>query len=140
MASAFDPNAQRHPQQSQLEGPVDVGDKVLFSDTLEHLGERADETQRTFHARDPQHVQRAFGHSVEFSTAWAAALAALDQAHADGHLSSAHQKTVLNAYLYDFLGPVYRQQESRQLETHMQRLLNREEPERERTQKRSLKM
>ena len=110
---------------------------------MEHWAARANETARTFHARDPQHVQHAFGHSVECSAAWAAALAAIDQAHLDGHLSSPQQKTVLNAYLYQFLGSVYRQQESRQLETHMQRLLTREEPapqNLEPSHKRGLKM
>ncbi len=143
MASASDPDEKRPLPQSQPEGPVNVGESELFSDTLENLAERADETERTFNARSSQHVQKAFGHSVEFSSAWAATLAALDQAQVDGPLSSAQQKTVLNAYLYDFLGSVYRQPELRQLETNIQRLLKRDEPEREnleRTQKRGLKM
>ncbi len=105
---ASDSDEKRPLQQSQPAGPVEVGDRELCSDTVEHLAERANETEKTFHARDPQHVQKAFGHSAEFSSAWAAALAAIDQAHLDGHLSSQQQKTVLNAYLYDFLGPVYR--------------------------------
>ena len=105
---ASDSDEKRPLQQSQPAGPVEVGDRELCSDTVEHLAERANETEKTFHARDPQHVQKAFGHSVECSAAWAAALAAIDQAHLDGHLSSQQQKTVLNAYLYDFLGPVYR--------------------------------
>ena len=108
MASTSDSEEKRQPPQSPPHGPVDVGDRELCSDTVEHLAERANETEKTFHARDPQHVQKAFGHSAAFSSAWAAALAAVDQAHLDGHLSSQQQKTVLNAYLYDFLGPVYR--------------------------------
>ncbi len=53
MASTSDSEEKRQPPQSPPHGPVDVGDRELFSDTVEHLAARANETARTFHARDP---------------------------------------------------------------------------------------
>ena len=65
--------------------------------------------------------KEAYGHSPEFCTAWAAALAAIDQAYADGHLVSDNQRTVLQAHLYAFFGPAYQQEELRKMEENMER-------------------
>ena len=96
-------------------GPVELGDMEYFSEVLEKLWNKDKEVTQTFQARDPEHVQEAFGHSAEFSTAWAASIAAIDQAYTDGHLAYEEQKTALYAYLYEFLGSVYERAEVRQL-------------------------
>ena len=98
----------------EKKGPIELGDMEIFSDVLEDLAERGEEVRGTFATRDPEHVQEAFGHSVEFSTAWAASIAAIDQAYTDGNLSNAEQKTLLYAYLYGFLGAVYIKQDAKE--------------------------
>ena len=107
-------------------GPLELGDMEIFSEVLEDLAERSEDVKYTFHSCDPEHVQEAFGHSVEFSTAWAASIAAIDQAFKDGFLKNEEQRTAMYAYLYEFLGPVYEKAEVHQLEENIQRLVNRE--------------
>ena len=58
-AMASDSDEKRPLQQSQPAGPVEVGDRELCSDTVEHLAERANETEKTFHARDPLPISGA---------------------------------------------------------------------------------
>jgi len=106
-------------------GPVELGDMEIFSDVLEDLAQRGKEVRQTFTARDPEQVQEAFGHSVEFSTAWAASIAAIDQAYTDGFVPNEEQKTLLYAYLYEFLSPVYEKAEVRQLGENRERLADR---------------
>ena len=107
-------------------GPLELGDMEIFSEVLEDLAERGEEVKYTFHSCDPKEVQEAFGHSAEFSTAWAASIAAIDQAFTDGFVFGEEQRTRLYAYLYEFLGPVYEKAEVHQLEENIQRLVDRE--------------
>ncbi len=117
-------------------GPVELGDMEIFSDVLEDLAERSKEVRQTFIARDPEHVQEAFGHSAEFSTAWAASIAAIDQAYTDGFVPNEEQKTLLYAYLYEFLSPVYEKAEVRQLGENRERLADREPQDAKETKRR----